>query len=160
MTFNLSTSNCTGNPKNKSYPNKSVITNADELKSAVAFDHVCGEFENDLRSITNFKLADCLVMDCDNDHSDNPADWIPPEKLTEFFPDVNLVVVSSRSDMKPKGTKSARPRFHVYFSIKPTTDAAAYSELKKRIHKTAGFFDGNALDAARFIYGNPNAEVL
>ena len=160
MMFKLYTARCVGNPKNKSYPNKCTITDANELKAAVAFDHVCGEFENDLRSIANFKLADCLVMDCDNDHSDNPADWIPPEKLTEFFPDVSLAVVSSRSNMKVKGNKSARPRFHVYFPIRSTTDAAAYSELKKRIHKTADFFDGNALDAARFIYGNSNAEVL
>lgn len=160
MTFNLSTAKCTGNPKNKSYPNKCTITDANELKAAVAFDHVCGEFENDLRSIANFKLADCLVMDCDNDRSDNPADWITPEKLTEFFPDVSLAVVSSRSHMKAKGSRTARPRFHVYFPIRSTTDAAAYSELKKRIHKTADFFDGNALDAARFIYGNSNAEVL
>ena len=160
MTFNLSMANCTGNPKNKSYPNKTVITKSDDLKTAAAFDHVCGTFKNDLRSVANFESSDCIVMDCDNDHSDNPADWIPPEKLTELFPDVNLVVVSSRNNMKSKGTKSARPRFHVYFPIRSTTDAAAYSELKKRIHKTANFFDGNALDAARFIYGNSNAEVL
>lgn len=160
MMFNLSMANCTGNPKNKSYPNKTVITNADELKSAVEFDHVCGMFKNNTRSVANFISADCLVMDCDNDHSDNPADWISIEKLTEFFPDVSLAVVSSRSNMKVKGNKLARPRFHVYFPIRSTTDAAAYSELKKRIHKTADFFDGNALDAARFIYGNPDAEVL
>ena len=160
MTFNLSTANCTGNPKNKSYPNKCAISKADELKAVVAFDHVCGEFQSDLRSIANFLSSDCLVMDCDNDHSDNPADWIYPEKLTEIFPDVSFAVVTSRSHMKVKGSKSARPRFHVYFPVKPTTDAAAYAELKKRIHKAADFFDGNALDAARFIFGNPNAEVL
>ena len=160
MTLNLSMANCTGNPKNKSYPNKSTITNSDELKAAVAFDHVCGEFKSDLRSIANFKMSDGVVLDNDNDNSDNPADWVLPEKLTEIFPDVSFAVVTSRSNMKPKGTKSARPRFHVYFPIKPTTDAAACAELKKRIHKAADFFDGNALDAARFIFGNPNAEVL
>lgn len=160
MTFNLSTAACTGNPKNKGYPNKLTITNADELKAAVAFDHVCGTFKNDMRSVVNFESSDCIVMDCDNDHSDNPNEWITPEKVTEIFSDVSLAVVSSRSNMKAKGGKSARPRFHVYFPITPTNDAAAYTELKKRIHKEADFFDGNALDAARFIYGNPAAEVL
>lgn len=160
MTLNLSTANFTGNPKNKSYPNKVAISNTDELKSAVALDHVCGEFKSDLRSVANFLSADCLVMDCDNDHSDDPADWVLPEKLTDIFPDVGFAVVTSRSHMKAKGNKTARPRFHVYFPIKPTIDAAAYAELKKRMHRAADFFDGNALDAARFIFGNPNAEVL
>lgn len=160
MMFKLSTASCVGNPKNKSYPNKTVITNADELKSAVAFDHVCGAFKNDMRSVANFESSDCIVMDCDNDYSDNPADWIYSEKLTEIFPDVSFAVVTSRSHMKAKGSRTARPRFHVYFPIRLTTDASAYSVLKKRIHKTADFFDVNALDAARFIYGNSNAEVL
>ena len=62
MTFNLSMANCTGNPKNKSYPNKTVITNADELKSAVAFDHVCGEFENDLRSLFRKRRLTSLLV--------------------------------------------------------------------------------------------------
>lgn len=159
MTLNLSTANCTGNPKNKSYPNKAAISNADELKAAVAFDHICGSFKNDLRSVTNFESSDCIVMDCDNDHSDVSDEWIIPEKVTECFPDVSFAVVTSRSHMKAKGNKTARPRFHVYFPIKQATDVAAYAELKKRIHKAADFFDGNALDAARFIFGNPNAEV-
>lgn len=159
MTLNLSTANCTGNPKNKSYPNKTAITNADELKATVAFDHVCGTFKNNLRSVANFESSDCIVMDCDNDHSDNSADWIAIEKLSEIFPDVNFAVATSRSHMKAKGSRTARPRFHVYFPVKQTTNAAAYADLKKRIHKAADFFDGNALDAARFIFGNPNAEV-
>ena len=148
-----------GNPKNKCYSNKAAITNSDDLKTAAAFDHVCGKFKNDLRSVANFESSDCIVLDCDND-SDDPSDWIPIEKLSEIFPDVNFAVVTSRSHMKAKGSRTARPRFHVYFPIKQTTDASAYAELKKRIHKVAYFFDGNALDAARFIYGNPDAEVL
>lgn len=159
MNFILSVANCTGNAKNCLYPNKCEITNADELKATVAIDHVCGEFQNNTRSIANFLAADCLVMDCDNDHSDNPDEWITPAQISEIFPDVNCAVVTSRSHMIDKGAKSARPRFHVYFPHKPITDAAVYAELKKRIYKYADFFDGNALDAARFIFGNPTAEV-
>jgi hypothetical protein len=29
------------------------------------------------------------VMDCDNDHSDVPAEWITPEKLDALLPGVN-----------------------------------------------------------------------
>lgn len=159
MSFTLSTANCTGNAKNSLYPNKCVITNADELKAAVAFDHVCGEFQNDHRSVGEFLSADCLVMDCDNDHSDNPNEQITPQKIGEIFPDVSYAIVTSRHNNKAKGKKSARPRFHVYFPIKPIADAKQYADLKKCIYEYADFFDGNALDAARFIYGNSNAEV-
>lgn len=76
MSFTLSTANCTGNAKNSLYPDKRIITNADELKAAAAFDHVCGEFQNNHRSVGEFLSADCLVMDCDNDHSDNPNEQI------------------------------------------------------------------------------------
>lgn len=159
MSFTLSTANCTGNAKNSLYPDKRIITNADELKAAAAFDHVCGEFQNNHRSVGEFLSADCLVMDCDNDHSDNPNEQITSQKIGEIFPDVSYAIVTSRHNNKAKGKKSARPRFHVYFPHKPITDAKQYADLKKRIYEYADFFDGNALDAARFIYGNPGAEV-
>lgn len=159
MSFTLSTAGCTGNAKNSLYPNKCIVTNADELKAAVSLDHVCGEFQNNHRSVGEFLSADCLVLDNDNNFSDNPNEQITLQKIGELFPDVSYAIVTSRHHMKTKGRKSARPRFHVYFPHKPITDAKLYSDLKKRIYEYADFFDGNALDAARFIYGNPNAEV-
>ena len=30
------------------------------------------------RSVDNFLKADCLPMDCDNDHSDDPDVWLTP----------------------------------------------------------------------------------
>lgn len=160
MNLILFTADCTGNAKNKIYPNKCEIMNVDELKAAATFDHVCGEFQNNTRSNANFLSADCLVMDCDNDHSDDPNEWITPQDIAKLFPDVSFAIVTSRSHMKAKGTKSARPRFHVYFPHKPITDAAVYTGLKKRVYEYASFFDRNAIDAARFIFGNPNVEVL
>ena len=53
-------------------------------------------------------------MDCDNDHSDNPKDWITPEKYEELFPDVSYIIVPSRNDGKVKGNKSARLRHHIH----------------------------------------------
>jgi P4 family phage/plasmid primase-like protien len=62
--------------------------------------------------------------------------------------------------MKPKNGKAARPRFHVYFPIHVISDADAYAALKRKIYDAFPFFDGNALDAARFLYGSPGSEVL
>lgn len=115
MEFTLYTANCSGNEQNNSYPNKIVISNAEQLKKAVSFDHVCAEYKNNRRSMTNYICGNVDVMDCDNDHSDNPDDWITPEIYTDLFPDVAYAIVPSRNNMKPKGSKSARPRHHVYF---------------------------------------------
>ena len=160
MKFSLYTANCCGNEKNTLYPHLAVIDSEEKLKESVAFDHVSAAFKDSRRSLTNFLLGDVSVMDCDNDHSENPADWITPEKYEEFFPGVSYVVVPSRSDGKVKGGKSARPRHHVYFPHKPFTEAGDEATLKQKIYELVPYFDDNALDAARFIYGHSVDEVL
>lgn len=160
MKLTFYTANCRGNAKNSLYPNKRVVDNEDDFLEVMAFDHVCGEFKEFRRGSDNFLCSDVDVMDCDNDHSDNPEDWIFPESLLERLDDVSFVIVPSRNNQKIKDGKSARPRFHVYFPHDPVTDAASCAGLKRAIQKQFPFFDGNALDAARFIFGNPTEDIL
>ena len=159
MTFNLYTADCTGNPKNSSYPNCIKVICEDDLRSAARLDHVCAEFKDGRRSVAGYICSNVEVMDCDNDHTDDPDKWITPEKLTELFPDVTFAAVYSRNNMKPKGAKSARPRFHVYFPHKAIFSAEECAVLKRNIYRKAPFFDGNALDAARFIFGNTSTDI-
>lgn len=161
MRMTFYTANCRGNAKNSLYPNKWVVDNEQDFLEVMAFDHVCAEFKNYRRSGENFLSADTEVMDCDNDHSDDPADWIRPEDLPEQFGhEVAFAVVPSRNNGKPKDGKSARPRFHVYFPHDPITDSNACAALKRAIQQKFPFFDAHALDAARFIFGNPTEEIL
>ena len=161
MKMTFYTANCRGNAKNSIYPNKRVVDNEDDCMEVMAFDHICAEFKNCRRSGDNFLSCDVDVMDCDNDHSDNPADWVHPEDLeAKIGKDVAFVVVPSRNHMKPKDGRSARPRFHVYFPHDPVTDGDACAALKKAIQKKFPFFDDNAIDSARFIFGNPCSEIL
>lgn len=99
-------------------------------------------------------------MDCDNDHSDNPEDWITPEHVRRAFPDTTFAVHFSRNNMKEKRGKAPRPKFHVLFLIDEITDPDEYSDLKKRVSAVFPYFDTRALDAARFFYGTeaPQAE--
>lgn len=157
--FTLVTSNCTGNPQNRIYTNKNIITDEKTLVEAVKFDHVMAEYNNNQRSSENFICSDNIPMDCDNDHSDNEADWVTPLELAMAFPDVAFAVVYSRNHMKQKGTKSARPRFHVYFPIQSITDEKEYTGLKRRIYSEFPYFDSNALDSARFLFGTKNPQV-
>jgi P4 family phage/plasmid primase-like protien len=154
------TADCTGQAANCSYPNRRMVTTPEEMQEAVRFDHVCAEYKGNYRSIGNFARSDVVVMDIDNDHTEDPAEWITPEKLDQMLPDISYVIAFSRNHMKVKDGKAARPKFHVYFQITETSDAGWYAALKKGIKKRFDFFDGNALDAARFIFGSDAGEVV
>ena len=160
MKFTLYVSDCKGNAKNTYYKNKVEINSVEDLKKAVAYDHVESLYNNGYRNTSNFKNSDVAVLDCDNMHSDNPKDWITPEMYKEIFPNVKLAVVPSRNNMKLKNGKVARPRHHVYFPHKQIEDCKESSYLKSRIFDLFSYFDGNALDATRFIFGNDANEIL
>lgn len=89
MFFVLQTANMAADAKNCVYPNRKEITSGGELKEAVRFDHVCGEFKKNYRNISNFIKSNVIVMDCDNDHSDDPTEWITFEKLEELFEEID-----------------------------------------------------------------------
>ena len=160
MKFTIYSANCVGNAANAIYPNKAEITNKEDMQSVIARDHVCGEFKKAHRSIDDFISSDVEVMDCDNDHSDNPEDWMTTEKYEELFPDVAYAIVPSKNDGKVKGNKSARPRHHIYFPHEKVTDAGEVAGIKTRLQEYAPFFDDNALDAARFIFGCNSSEIV
>ncbi len=161
MNMTFYRSNGRGNAKNCIYPKKCVVDNEDDCLEVMAFDHVCGKFADFRRSGENFLSSDVEVMDCDNDHSDDPADWIYPSDLERLLgKDVAFFAVPSRNNGKPKDGKSARPRFHVYFPHDPIIDREACAALKRAIQQKFPFFDSHALDAARFIFGNPTEEIL
>lgn len=156
----LYTADYCGNKENVIYPHKCVVKSADDFKVAVDRDHVCAAFRNNHRGKERFIASDVDVMDCDNDHSENPDDWITPESLSVLLDGVCCAVAPSRHNMKPKGQYTARPRFHVYFPHPEITDADQCRRLKENIHRQFPFFDDGALDAARFIYGNPADQVI
>ena len=76
MELLIFTANQTGNKKNCYYPKRVVAKNAAELQKTVMMDHVCAEYRNDYRSNANFMQSVVVVMDCDNDHSELPGDWM------------------------------------------------------------------------------------
>ena len=127
MQITMFTADCTGQAANCSYPNRRVVSTPEEMREAVRFDHVCAEYKGNYRSIGNFTRSDVVVMDIDNDHTDDPAEWITHEKLDELLPDISYVIAFSRNHMKVKDGKAARPKFHVYFQITETADAGWYA---------------------------------
>ena len=159
MKFTLYRSNCLEVPENCTYPHKVEVTGKDSLIDAVKHDYVCAEYQGNYRSNDNFIGSDCLPVDCDNDHSDDPEEWVYPSDVATAFPGVSFAVHYSRNHMKAKGGKAARPKFHVFFAIDRVIEPGQYSEMKKLVNSIFPYFDTKALDAARFFFGTKEPEV-
>jgi len=151
--------NCCGNAQNNTYPNLAVVTDADQFRNYVRTDHVFADFQNSRRSNQNFTGSSVLVADCDNDHSEQSADWIAPETLADWFPDAAFLTYTSRHHLKQKENHSPRPRFHVVFFTERITEAGTYRALLHKLQKHYPYFDTQAFDAGRFYFGNSETEV-
>ena len=144
----------TQNEHNTIYGKQCVISSVEDLQEATLFDHVAGLFRNNERSVPNFLQADCLIIDCDNDYTDDALLWLTVERVAQRLPDVEFYVVFSRNHMKQKGKYSPRPRFHIYLPLsEAVTQAIRIRELKEQLLTLFPEFDRAAKDAARFIFG-------
>ena len=155
--FTIYQAECFLEEGNTYYPKSCKISSLDELLEAARLDNTCNCYKGSKRSKDNFIKADCSCLDIDNSETDDPAAWITPEKLQEYFPGVQFYVVYSRHHMKVKKKKSgeaqtARPRFHVFYPH-AEMNAEDHTKLIKRIARICPYFDPSALDNGRFYYG-------
>lgn len=156
--FKIYYSNCIQQYNNCLYPNEVDVTDIESLKKAVSHDYVCAKYKDNYRSIDNFISSNCVGVDFDNDHSNNPDDWVTSTSIQEMFSGVPFLVHYSKSHMKPKTGKgkteySPRPRFHVIFLIDEITNADDYKAIKERLYDYCPLIDPNAKDSARFLAG-------
>lgn len=160
MNFTIFSSGKQQVPGETYYPNKHEVTDEQSAIAAFTSDHVCAEYVNNHRSNNDFIKSDVICLDCDNSHTEDPDLWVDEKDYETMFSGINYVLVPSRSHMKAKDGKVARPRHHIYFPIDTVTDAGKYKALKEEICKSFSFFDTNALDAAHFFFGhNVNSVV-
>ncbi|MDO4179051.1 MAG: phage/plasmid primase, P4 family [Phascolarctobacterium sp.] len=157
--FTIYIANVCGVSANCLYPKRVEVADAVSFAKAMLFDHVCGTYKNNYRANDNFLSSNVLPMDCDNDHSDNPADWVTPKDVAACFAGCAFAVSYSRNHLKAKGSKIARPRFHIYFPIPLVTSGREYAALKKRVQAAFPYFDGGALGEARFFFGTREPQV-
>lgn len=138
------------------------VTEISSLLFAVSVDYVCAEYKDNYRATKNFIRSNCVGMDLDNEHSDNPDEWKTVEDVKKAFPNVRFAVHYSRNHMKEKEGKTARPKFHVLFPIEEMSEANEYKALKKKCLEIFPYFDKQALDVARFFFGTPDpkAEII
>lgn len=158
--FAIYFSNCLEKEYNTTYKREIEINNLDDLKQAVSHDYVSIRFKDYQRSIDNFMESDCIIMDIDNDHSDDPSSWIGPEKIGDVFPNVEYYVHFSRHHLITKGSKEARAKFHVLFPIKRCSNGEDYKAIKLKILRFCKLFDRKAIDNGHFFYGTKEPQVM
>lgn len=153
---------------NTLYPHKKEINTPEELKEAVRKDYVCALFADPgtgeilTRARDHFFRADCVALDFDNDHTEEPAGWITPEEIRERLPGVAFAVTPSRNHLREKNGKEPRPKYHAFFPVDEVRTAAAYEDLTGKLLQLFPEADKNAADAARFFFGveEPEAEII
>lgn len=109
------------------------VTDKDTFIAVIKTDHVTAKYKGNYRSKGNFEFSDCIPLDCDNDHSENSEEWLTPFDIALSIPAVVFVASYSRHHNLPKGDKSARPRFHIFFPIGIVSNEQEYADMKRRI---------------------------
>lgn len=149
---------------NTKYAHLVEVTSAEDLRAAVAWDHVAARYKDNHRATDNFIESDCIMMDVDNAPGKGQPDipleeWRDLEAIRADLPGVSFYAATSRNHMKVKDGRPPRPKYHLYFEIPRTTSAEAYKQIKLAITARLPYFDTNATDAARPFMGNKEAKV-
>ena len=153
MCFELYGCRYVQNRTNCRYPIRMVIRSPADLCRAAGHDLVCARYKDNYRMNDNFESSDAAFWDVDNSGTGDPENWTTPDRIVEIFHDVAFAITPSRHNMVPKGNETARPRFHVFAPIRAETSFQKYGELKAKVQRCFPFFDPNAVDAARFVFG-------
>lgn len=159
----LYASNYRENFKNTQYPHKMAIICFDDLKKVVTRDHIAAAMKDNHRANDNFLMSDCIQLDLDNTHSEDPEEWQTIDDIIDAFPDVRFYYICSRNHMKVKTKTSStgtvttyapREKYHIYFPLSSVyTD---YNEYEALLLKAAGlfpYFDIAAAKPAQFFAG-------
>ena len=157
--FRLYTSNCIGNVYNCTYCKQIEVTDKQSLIEAVSHDYVPVLYKDNHRDCNSFIESNCIIMDCDNTHSDNPGEWVNVSDVQTAFAGVSLAVHYSRNHMREKDGRTARPKFHILFPIDNICNAQEYKDMKVKTLKVFSSFDEQAVDNAHFFFGTVEPEV-
>lgn len=139
------------------YPHHVEVRSADDFIEMAKHDHVCASYKNNYRSKENFLESNVHGFDLDNDHTEDPQEWLTDKHLEKMFDGTSMMITESRNHMKWKGKYSPRPRYHIFFISNTETDHVKYSKFNERVLHHFPFFDANAIDSARLYFAVDNA---
>jgi len=131
------------------------------LAQAVEFDNCPAQYLDGYRLGKNFQIANCVLADIDNNQTDNPNDWITPERVAAELPGVVFYYYPSRNHMREKEGKAPRPKFHLIFPIREAKDANEYTGIMRWLIGAFPVlhFDKGVKGPAQLNFGVENAQV-
>lgn len=162
-TMTIYTANCRERQNNTHYPNEVQISSLNDLLQAVSKDNLMSAMKDGQRSKDNFTKTNCIYLDLDNTHSENPETWKTLDDIADALPDVEFYYVKSRNYMKvkiktdKKGNSisyEAREKYHLYFPLKE--EISSYTDAENLMLEACGlfpFFDMSAAKPAQFFFG-------
>ena len=74
MKFTLYSNSYRGRADKTLYPYKHEVVDEESLKKAVSHDYVGVTYKDNHRTEADFESCDVIMVDLDNDHSENPED--------------------------------------------------------------------------------------
>lgn len=149
---------------NTKYENEVQIRSAPSLEKALQYDNMTSKMRDNKRDTNNFIETDCIMIDIDNTHSNDPEEWLTSDAIEELLP-VNYYIVQSRNYMKQKVNSKgvileAREKWHIYLPLNETIKAITdYERIINNIICLCPYIDVGAIDSARFFYGIKQPKV-
>ena len=171
---------------NQQYSNHIYITKLSELIAvAENYSHTPHSFRNSKRAKSNWEKTNCLILDIDNSHSENPEDWLDTNTVSQLI-GVSHYIIPSKSHLKWKTDidgsirkdegDSPRPRLHIYIPTEQDIeDADLFEYLSDTIKehftvedyclidtavngRSGSFFSSNSIDReyCSFVARNTN----
>lgn len=113
------TAQVAGQQNNAQLPEPAHRIHAADLEAVARFDwHVVAEYVGGRRSASSFVASNRLVMDVDNSHTEERAEWVNPASLEERLADVALMTATPQP---PKGERSpvGQATFHRLLPDRP-----------------------------------------
>ena len=87
-------------PANTKYPHEfNIDTKSGKYDPSMFIHDYVGPLFKDSRSGDNFVKSNCLLIDIDNDHSDNPSEWFDKDDVENVIKGVPHIIHYSRNHM-------------------------------------------------------------
>ena len=153
MSIKIYGSNKIQDYQNTYYPHECIIDSSTKGTKVFKHDYVGALYREGHRAEVDFLESETLILDIDNDHTNDPEHWVDVDDVKKEFEGVEFFIHYSKNNWKVKDGKDPRPKFHVGFKSKRCVDVELHNFLKKRVSKAFPFFDRNAMDGARFFAG-------
>jgi len=143
---------------NTSFATEPTTITYDNAGDLFRYDHTPIKFRGGHPLGDNYEYATAIPFDIDNSHSDNPDDWMSPEKMYEWLKELGLIywMAASRNHWLTKDGKALRPKFHVYLPLaRPLYNSSKFvlycewciktfsadAQVKSKAQKIFGFGD-------------------